>query len=280
MNFSKPTKSSPKRFNLPRSRKWLVFWFLSALVVALLVSQLGRISGGIEYGISFLENHYQQWFDRQNTANPLFLLPLAFIGGLLASVSPCILALLPVNLSYIGTLEITSRRQAFGKASAFVLGAVTVLSLFGLVSSFATAVLVDYKGFVHIVIGAIILLMGASFAGWIHLPLPKTPLPLPLNNPYTVGAGFALVSSPCASPVLFAVLAAASANGSHALGVLAMISYGFGYTAVIFAASLFTGVIKQSRSLLVHSDRVIQAGSAILLLAGVYYLVTGIGWFL
>ncbi|MEG3439012.1 cytochrome c biogenesis protein CcdA [Pannus brasiliensis CCIBt3594] len=279
MESSENAKSSPKSPIFRKSIQKFVFRFLVALLLVLLVSQFGRLSAPIEHGISFLENQYQQWFDRQNTSNPLVLIALAFLGGLLASVSPCILALLPVNLSYIGTLDITSRWQAFRKAAAFVAGTVTVLSLFGLLSSFATAILVDWKGFVHIAIGSIIILMGASFAGWIHLPLPKNSPSLPVNHPYTVGVGFALVSSPCASPILFAVLAAASASGSSLWSVLAMISYGFGYTAVIFAASLFTGVIKQSRFLLVHSDRVIRIGSAILLLAGVYYLVTGIGWF-
>jgi cytochrome c biogenesis protein CcdA len=40
-----------------------------------------------------------------------WLLPLAFLGGLIASVSPCILGLLPINRSYIGTLELKSRRN-------------------------------------------------------------------------------------------------------------------------------------------------------------------------
>jgi cytochrome c-type biogenesis protein len=53
-----------------------------------------------------VENSYQQWLDKQDTTNPLVLFPLAFIGGLIASISPCILAMLPVNLSYIGTRNI------------------------------------------------------------------------------------------------------------------------------------------------------------------------------
>lgn len=89
----------------------------------------GPVSQQIDHLVAVVENSYQQWLKNQNTANPLVLVPLAFVGGLLASISPCILALLPINLSYIGTRNITSRRDAFIKASLFVLGVVSILSL-------------------------------------------------------------------------------------------------------------------------------------------------------
>ena len=115
----------------PRTKKW-VFYFALGLIALITVITLGPIiSHPIEKLISWVENAYQQWFDQQDTANPMVLIPLAFLGGLLASVSPCILALLPVNLSYIGTLKIKSRWDAFQKAGLFVLGAVVILSLFG-----------------------------------------------------------------------------------------------------------------------------------------------------
>lgn len=238
------------------------------------------LSAGLDHLISLVGNSYQQWLQQQNTGHPLVLLPLAFFGGLLASVSPCILALLPVNLSYIGTLKIESRREALLKAGLFVLGTVTILSLFGLVSSFATAVIVNWRGYINLGIGAIILGMGLSFAGLFHLALPQRTINLPIAGPYGVGLTFALVSSPCASPVLFAVLAAAAGSGSQVISVLTMVSYALGYTFIIFLASLFTGLVKQSRTLLHQSDWVIRLGSTALILAGGYYVVTGIQWFL
>ncbi len=252
---------------------------LLALIVVLTIGPM--LSHPIEQMISIVENRYQKWFDQQNTSHPLVLLPLAFVGGILASVSPCILGLLPVNLSYIGTLNIKSRKDAFIKAGLFVLGAVTILSLFGLVSSFAGMVMVEYRGHINIVVGLIMALMGVWLLGIINLPLPQFNINLPQSvGPYGVGLTFALISSPCASPVLFAVLAAAAATGSQWLGTLTMVSYGLGYTSLIFLASLFTGLAKQSRSLLNHSESITRFGSVALMITGVYYLFTGIKWFL
>jgi cytochrome c-type biogenesis protein len=246
--------------------KKLLFYLVLGLLALILVLTIGPIIGHpLERAISIIENSYQQWLDRQDTNNPLVLLPLAFLGGVIASISPCILALLPVNLSYIGTLKI---------------GAVTILSLFGLVSSFAGTVMVEYRGYINIVVGLIMAVMGLWLLGVIKLPLPQMNLNLPQAGPYGVGLTFALVSSPCASPVLFAVLAAAAATGSQVLGTLTMVSYALGYTILIFLASLFTGLAKQSRNLLQHSETIIRLGSVALMVTGAYYLVTGTQWFM
>ena len=264
-----------------RNTKKFLFYLGLGLIALIVVITLGPvISHPIERLISLVENRYQQWFDQQNIANPLILLTLAFIGGLIASVSPCILALLPVNLSYIGTLKIKSRWDAFKKAGLFVLGSVVILSLFGLVSSFAGAVMVEYRGYINIAVGLIMALMGLWLLGIIKINLPQMELSLPEAGPFGVGLTFALVSSPCASPVLFAVLAAAAATGSQILGTLTMVSYALGYTILIFLASLFTGLAKQSKSLLKHSEGIIRFGSVALIMTGAYYLFTGSKWFL
>jgi cytochrome c-type biogenesis protein len=272
-----PPPSAPR--SRPRLAAWLPYLLLGVLSLVAVVALGPQLSRPLEWMIGLAENRYQRWFDAQDTTHPLVLLSLAFGGGLLASVSPCILALLPVNLSYIGTLKLTSRRDALVKAGQFVLGAVTILSLFGLASSFAGAVLIDYRGYFSLGVGLLMALMGLGLAGLIRLPLPQLQLDTPLSSPYGVGLGFALVSSPCASPVLFAVLAAAAASGSQGLAVLTMVSYALGYTALIFLASLVTGLAKSSRRLLQHADAIVRFGSLALVVTGIYYLWIGVRWF-
>lgn len=271
----------PPPFSRARGRARAPLYLALGLLSLVVVVKLGpHISRPLEWMIGVVENRYQRWFDGRDTTNPLILFSLAFTGGLLASVSPCILALLPVNLSYIGTLQMASRRDAVLKAGQFVLGAVTVLSLFGLVTSFAGAVMIDFRGHFNVGVGLLMVLMGLGLAGLIRIPLPELQIRSPIAGPYGVGLTFALVSSPCASPVLFAVLAAAAATGSQPLAVLTMVGYAFGYTALIFLASLFTGLVKSSRRLLPHAEGILRIGSLALLFTGLYYLWIGVGWFI
>ncbi len=266
--------------NIPKiPKRWALFGGLALLGLLLALLATGPVSERLEHLISVVENRYQAWFAQQDAANPLILMPLAFTGGLIASVSPCILAMLPLNLSYIGTRNITSRWDAFIKAGLFVLGNVIILGLFGLASSFAGAVMVEYRGHINVVVGAIILVMGLGLFGLIKIPLPQINIDGSNFGPLGVGLTFGLVSSPCASPVLFAVLAAAGASGSQLLAVLTMASYAFGYTIIIFLASLLTGFAKQAKLLLEYSEGITKFGSVALILAGIYYLVTGAQWF-
>jgi cytochrome c-type biogenesis protein len=262
--------------------KWSILVSLGIFTtIAIILTKNSEWFQPVENFISQSENQYEKWGESQPLTNPWLLIPFAFGGGLLASISPCILAMLPVNLSYIGTLNVKSRREAFWNAAGFVLGVVTILSIFGLFSSVAGAVMVDFRGYINLAVGILIILMGLSICGLFHLPLPQFQVSLPpFAGTYGVGLTFALISSPCASPVLFAVLAAAAATGSPVWSVLTMVAYALGYTAVIFATSLFAGLMKFTRKILMNSDAVMRWGGLALILMGGYYVVSGVLWFL
>ena len=160
-----------------------------------------------------------------------------------------------------------------------MLGVVTTLSLVGLFSSFAGVVMVQYRGYINVVVGLIITMMGLSLLGWMRLPLPQTAFKIPAGA-YGFGLTFALVASPCSSPVLFAVLTTAAATGSPIAGAMTMISYALGYTAILFFASLFAGLAKQMQGLLKYSDRLLQAGGGMMVLIGSFYVIKGASWIL
>lgn len=209
---------------------------------------------------------------------PLLIL-LSFGGGLAASLTPCVLAMLPMNLSYIGTANITSKLDALKKSLFFVLGAALIFSLLGLFASFASFIMIEYRGYVHVVIGIFILYMALSEFEIIKLPLPQFVTHIPHGGPFIVGMAFALASSPCASPILFAILAMSSTAGSLIGGTLIMIAYSLGYTGIIFITSLFAGIAKQLDYFKKHSKIISTISAGILGIIGGFYLYSGIKWF-
>lgn len=237
----------------------------------------------VESGGSFLSGLEQSVTGLLKSSQGLplpMLILFSFGGGLAASLTPCCLSMLPLNLSYIGTANIKSKTDAFKKASLFVLGAAIIFSLLGVFASFASFVLIEYRGYIHTVIGIFILLMALSEADIFHFPLPQVVTKIPNAGPFVIGMAFALVSSPCASPILFAILAMSTAAGSALGGSLIMVAYSFGYTGIIFITSVFAGIAKQIESFKKHSRTVSIISAIILGLLGSYYLYSGVMWFI
>jgi cytochrome c-type biogenesis protein len=203
-------------------------------------------------------------------------LPAAgLVGGLLASVSPCVLPLVPLNAAYVGAGRPGAARATLASAG-FVAGAVLTLSILGLFAELAGAVFVQHRGPIRLAVGGILLLLGAVKAEL--LPFPRLPAPAGTRGlgPVAAGATFALVTTPCASPILLAVLAAAAAQTVPGLSVATMASFAIGYTALVFAAGVGGGGVSERFG----GHPGLQAGAAaVLLLAGLGFVVSGWLWF-
>jgi cytochrome c-type biogenesis protein len=232
---------------------------------------------------ALLEMHVAQWLNAFSQAiqssggltGPRLYFS-ALIGGLIASLSPCILGLLPLNLSYIGASSVRSRPVALRLATLFVLGVATTTMIVGLISSLFFAVFVSYRGQVNIIVGAAIVVMAIWMMGFLRLRIPGVAKIPAKGGPYVVGLCYALVATPCASPVLVAVLGAASVQGRVVVTIAAMALYALGYTIVLWLASVFAGIVVTSRRLLEHGELITRLSAAALLLLGIGFVYYGL----
>lgn len=245
------------------------------------------LAGPIESVVLSISQSYANWLTRSTGSSgwAVLSLPLlAFGGGLIASVSPCVLALLPVQLSYLGAQQ--QQRPNPGKVVQFSLGVVTAYSILGLFTSFAGALIIDHRSGLFIAAGVMVIVMALQLKGWgPRLPWHRLNLgafpgmgwiqALP-SGPFLIGLTFALVTSPCASPVLAAVLSAAAAAGSPPLAVAAMVLYSIGYSMVILLAGLGVELGALRRRLLERGDQISGISAIVLLAFGAAYLWTGL----
>ncbi len=219
---------------------------------------------------------YSSFLENSRQLSLVFLIGFGFLGGLLSSVLPCVISLLPVNLAYIGTLKINDKFEAFKKAGAFVLGASLVLTMLGLFDNLVFAVFNEYKGIINFIIGLIIVLMALNMLGLFKIEMPNFMKKVPDSSPFVIGMAFALVSSPCSSPVLVSVLSIAASLKSVFESTIMMFAFSLGYTAIIFFASLSTGLVKQMNFFKSHSSEVVKISAAVLGLIGLFYIYIGL----
>ncbi len=208
-----------------------------------------------------------------------FLLPLVGMGcGLLASISPCILPLIPLNIAGIGAADATGWR-AVDLSARFVLGAALALALLGIFGDIAGVLLIEQRGPVLIGVGVTLLYFGLAALELVPLPFAgRAPGAGRRLGPVGAGAAFSLVTTPCASPFVGAVLAASSAQGIPGLGAASMLGFALGYTALVFLGGVFGGqLVARMRRHSFEAPR--AAAAALLLVAGAGFSAAGIAWF-
>jgi cytochrome c-type biogenesis protein len=179
-------------------------------------------------------------------------LALVFGGGLLTSLGPCSLSLLPVTLAYLAGFSATEAatnpsapRMAppWRRSLAFTAGIVASLVLLGLASGWLGRLYGRVPGVVPLLVAVVAVVMGLNLLGLLRIPLPAGPdperwrqrVPAPLA-PLAAGLAFGLAATPCTTPVLAVLLAWMAQNGRPLVGMLLLTAFGAGQVVPLLLA--------------------------------------------
>ncbi|MBM5801422.1 MAG: cytochrome c biogenesis protein CcdA [Cyanobacteria bacterium K_DeepCast_35m_m2_023] len=171
---------------------------------------------------------------------PLTLV-LVFTAGLLTSLGPCSLSLLPVTLAYLAGFG--GRQPAWQRSLAFVAGVVLALIALGLSSALLGRIYGQVPGLVPVVVALLTVVMGLQLLGVLRLRLPQGPdperwrtaVPAPLA-PLAAGLAFGLAATPCTTPVLAVLLGWMAQAGKPLVGALLLASFGAGQVMPLLLA--------------------------------------------
>ncbi|MFD4002582.1 cytochrome c biogenesis CcdA family protein [Streptomyces rubiginosohelvolus] len=163
----------------------------------------------------------------------------AFLGGLLALVSPCSALLLPAFFAY--SIDSTSRLLA--RTGIFYAGLATTLVPLGAAGSYAGRLfyghrdaLVTGAGWLIIVLG-VAQIVGLGFASRRMAELSGRIRPTTAFSVYALGAVYGLAGF-CAGPILGSVLTVAAVSGSPVYGGLLLAVYALGMAVPLFVLAL------------------------------------------
>ncbi|MBQ4618108.1 MAG: sulfite exporter TauE/SafE family protein [Clostridia bacterium] len=169
---------------------------------------------------------------------------ITFLEGLISFVSPCMLPLLPVYVTYFAG-GADKRQRTFVRALFFVLGFTAVFLLLGLFSGTVGRFLQEYAVVVNLVTGALVVLFGVHYLGWIRLPFFKenggtARQVTGVMSAMLFGMIYSVSLTPCVGAFLGSALALASSSGTAWEGALLLFTYslGLGVPFVISAVLL------------------------------------------
>jgi len=214
---------------------------------------------------------------------PILAYGASYLGGVIATASPCILASIPLVIGFVGGYAGGNKKQAFLYSLTFVVGLSIVMSALGAAAALMGTMFGDVGTYWYFVVAVILMVMGLQLAGIIKLNLGgNTQKFLPqrtgLIGALILGMLFGLVLSPCASPVLAVILTLAAVQGHVAYGSTLLFAYALGQGTLILLAGTFTGFINnflQSRG--AKAGAVLQqVAGCLLFFAGAYIFFQGI----
>jgi cytochrome c-type biogenesis protein len=170
-------------------------------------------------------------------------LGLAFLAGLASFLSPCVFALVPAYIGYLGGRSAAGAGKdesatwtTFRHGLAFVLGFSAVFILLGLLSSALGALLYDFQLILARIGGLVVIAFGVHLTGIIRIPFLDYDL-RPQSQPQRqrgywssamMGVFFSAGWSPCIGPVLGLILTLAINGGSVVQGSLLLTAYSAG----------------------------------------------------
>jgi cytochrome c biogenesis protein CcdA len=226
-----------------------------------------------------LLNHLSQSF----TENPLLAYLGVFLGGIVSSSSPCVLATIPLVIGYVGGYSEGDRRRAFLYSLTFILGLSLTFTVLGAIASVIGGLFGMVSRTWYFVVGGIAIAIGFNLIGFyeLNIPIPGhlQPKRRGLLGAFFLGLVFGIISSPCATPILALILTFVATKGEVVYGTSLLFVYALGHCALIFLAGTATGFVegfiksKGIESVTTWSKRI---GGLVVVFVGIYLFYLGI----
>lgn len=156
---------------------------------------------------------------------------ITFFEGIISFISPCMLPLLPVYISYFAG-ETGKAHITLARALSFVAGFTAVYCLLGVFAGSLGALLTEYKMWVNIICGSVIILFGLSYLDIIRLPYLKgfrgNCEVRSVFSAFVFGVVYSVSHTPCIGAFLGSAIMMASASATVLKGVLLLLTYSLG----------------------------------------------------
>ena len=211
---------------------------------------------------------------------------ISFLEGIITFISPCLLPMLPIYISYFaGGGERTTKKTMTG-AAGFVLGFTLVFVAMGALAGTLGSFLTKYQTWVNVIGGLIVILFGLDYMGLLKLNLFRG-----IQKTGNMGGGFwgsavfgiifSVGWTPCVGAFLGSALMLASQQGHVVEGSLMLLTYSLGLGVPFLVSALLIDQLKGAFNWVkAHYDVINKVCGGMLVLVGILMSTGLLGRFL
>ena len=181
---------------------------------------------------------------------------LIFLEGIITFISPCMLPMLPLYVSYFTGQNVDKKKSkmlALINATSFVIGFTLVFTLLGTFSATLGMFLKENINIVNIFLGLVIIIFGINYMGVINIPVINSSKGIKMNvdrynlvSSFVLGVIFSITWTPCVGAFLGAALSIIVINGNALKGISLIIVYSLGLGIPFILSALLIDKFKNT----------------------------------
>ncbi|MBQ6715866.1 MAG: sulfite exporter TauE/SafE family protein [Clostridia bacterium] len=206
---------------------------------------------------------------------------IMFLEGMITFISPCLLPMLPIYISYFAGGESNRKKTLLG-AIGFVLGFSVVFVLLGALAGTVGSFVRQYSTWVNLVSGLLIIFFGLSFLGVFKFSIFKGKVGSINTNrmgflkAVLFGIIFSVGWTPCVGAFLASALVMASHEGQALQGMLMLFVYSLGLGIPFIVSAILIDSLKSAFDFIKRNYKVINLISGLLLILIGVLMATGL----
>lgn len=207
---------------------------------------------------------------------------ISFLEGVVTFISPCLLPMLPIYISYFAGGGERSAKKTLSGALGFVTGFTIVFVALGALAGTLGGLLKEYQTAVNIVSGLIVIFFGLNFLGVFKLNLFKgsnhkiNTKNMGFFSAMLFGIIFSVSWTPCVGAFLGSALMLASQQGHVGEGVVMLLVYSLGLGIPFVLSAVLIDYLKSAFNWIKKHYKVINIVCGVLLILVGVLMATGL----
>ena len=204
---------------------------------------------------------------------------LTFLEGIASFISPCLLSMLPIYISYFSGSD-SKKNKALKNSIAFVFGFSLIFIILAILSNRVGVFLTQYSKYIKYVFGVIIIFLGLNYMEVFKFDLfskfkkyNSDVKDMGILKSFVFGIMFSISMTPCVGTFLSSALLLIANQESLLKGIILIVLYCLGLGIPFIISSMLIDKLKNVFNIIKKNYKIVKIISGVILLIMGIYLI-------